>query len=74
MSAWIDWLRLDGYGSYVWGSVLMCALVIALELWWLRQRHRAVLAAVANEPAASPTPVRVPTVTAAGRPWDGHHP
>lgn len=74
MSAWMDGLRLDGYGIYVGGSVLMCALVMALELWWLRQRHRAALAAVAHEPAAPETPVRVPTVTMAGQPRNGHRP
>jgi len=37
-----DFLAMGGYGLYVWGSFGMTALVIALELWSLRQRRKAL--------------------------------
>ena len=36
----IEWLKMGGYGFYVWSSYGMLALAIGLELWQLR-RHRA---------------------------------
>lgn len=53
---------LDGHGAYVWGSVLMCALVAALEVAWLRYRRRAALAAL-PEATASAHLARPPRVT-----------
>jgi len=37
-----DFLAMGGYGPYVWGSFGMVALVLALELWALRQRRKAL--------------------------------
>lgn len=37
----IDWLRMDGYGFYIWSSYAMLAIAIAIELFALR-RHRRV--------------------------------
>ena len=31
---------MGGYALYVWGSLAMCAAVMALELWQLRLRHQ----------------------------------
>jgi heme exporter protein D len=42
---WSDWSAfwaMGGYGLYVWGSFGVAALVIALELWSLRQRRKAL--------------------------------
>jgi len=37
-----DFLAMGGYGLYVWGSFGVTALVIALELWGLRLRRKAL--------------------------------
>ena len=34
-------IAMGGYGSYVWGSYLVTAGVLAVELWLLIARHRA---------------------------------
>jgi heme exporter protein D len=44
-----DFLAMGGYGPYVWGSFGMVALAIAVELWALRQRRKAL--AMENEPS-----------------------
>ena len=36
----LDWLRMGGYGFYVWSSYGMLALAIVVELFALRQRRR----------------------------------
>ena len=46
----MNWGSLDaffamgGYGVYVWGSYLVSAIVIALEVILLRRRHRTLQA------------------------------
>ncbi len=35
-----DWLRMGGYGFYVWSSYGMLALAIVVEVYALRQRRR----------------------------------
>lgn len=37
-----DFLAMGGYGLYVWGSFGMVVLVMAAELWALRQRRKAL--------------------------------
>lgn len=37
-----DFLAMGGYGLYVWGSFGMVVLVLAAELWALRQRRKAL--------------------------------
>jgi len=37
----IDWLRMGGYGFYVWSSYGMLALAIVIELFALRRRRHA---------------------------------
>jgi heme exporter protein D len=39
---WSDFWAMGGYGLYVWGSFGVSALVIAMELWSLRQRRKAL--------------------------------
>jgi heme exporter protein D len=34
-------IAMGGYGFYVWGSYLVTALVLAVEVWSLVARHRA---------------------------------
>lgn len=39
MSALMDFISMDGYALFVWGSLGMCALVMLAEVLWLRARH-----------------------------------
>lgn len=41
MTAMLDWLRMDGYGFYVWSSYGMLALALVVELIALRARRAA---------------------------------
>ena len=46
MSSWTSlaqFMAMGGHGLYVWGSLGMCALAMALELIWLRGRRLALL-------------------------------
>jgi heme exporter protein D len=36
-----DFLAMGGYGFYVWGSYLVTAAIIAVEIFLLVSRHRA---------------------------------
>jgi heme exporter protein CcmD len=54
----IDWLRMGGYGFYVWSSYGMLAIAIAVELLALRRHRRTAeqrAEEVRAEQAASPT-------------------
>jgi heme exporter protein D len=66
-SAWdtlLAWLAMGGYGLYVWGSLAMCALVIAGELLALRaQRHALLAEAAAPGGDAEPVAPRRPVIT-----------
>lgn len=33
---WEQFVAMGGYGSYVWGSVIVFALALSLEAWSLR--------------------------------------
>jgi heme exporter protein D len=48
---------MGGYALYVWGSLGMCAAVMALEVWQLRQRHRQLLQ---QTPLTAQTPASHP--------------
>jgi len=55
----IDWLRMGGYGFYVWSSYGMLALAIVVELFALRRRRQAAQRRAAEmraEQAAQATP------------------
>jgi len=41
-----NFLSMGGYGFYVWGSYVVCAVIIVAEIWALRHRRRAALAEV----------------------------
>lgn len=40
---WSDFIHMGGYGLYVWGSLGVTALLLALELGQLRARRRRLL-------------------------------
>ncbi|MCO5099945.1 MAG: heme exporter protein CcmD [Burkholderiaceae bacterium] len=55
----IDWLRMGGYGFYVWSSYGMLAFAIVAELHALRRRRRTAQRRAAEmraEQAAQATP------------------
>lgn len=57
-SSWSDFLSMNGYALYVWGSIGMCAAVVAGELLMLRLRRRALLREMNNQsPADAAHPV-----------------
>jgi heme exporter protein D len=39
--SWQAFWAMGGYGLYVWGSYVMVALVLAIEIWQLMSRRRA---------------------------------
>lgn len=42
-SSFADFIGMGGYGLYVWGSLGMCAAVMAAELMLLRVRRQALV-------------------------------
>ena len=50
---WSQFLAMGGYGLYVWGSMAMCLLVVALELLQLTLRRKAVARLAADNPGES---------------------
>jgi len=44
-----DFWAMGGYGFYVWGSYGATLVVIAVEIWMLRVRRRAAVAALKQE-------------------------
>ncbi len=55
MTAMLDWVRMDGYGFYIWSSYGMLALALVIELVALRGR-RAAAQRRARELRADPVP------------------
>lgn len=55
MTAMLDWVRMDGYGFYIWSSYGMLALALVIELAALRGR-RAAAQRQARELRAGPAP------------------
>ena len=41
-SSWSEFVAMGGYGLYVWGSFGVTAAVIALEVWFIGARRRAL--------------------------------
>jgi heme exporter protein D len=48
---------MGGYAVYVWGSVGVTALLMALEVWQARWAHRALLNQLKAERAVAQLPV-----------------
>ena len=47
--SWAEFWVMGGYAVYVWGSVGVTALLLALEVWQARWAHRAVVAQLQAE-------------------------
>jgi heme exporter protein D len=45
-----DFLRMGGYGLYVWGSFGVTALLMAVEVLWTRQQRRALRQEMRQQP------------------------
>ncbi len=44
-ASWSQFLAMGGYGLYVWGSIAMCVLVVAIESAQLTLRRKAAASA-----------------------------
>ena len=42
--SWDNFLRMGGYGLFVWGSYGMAVAILAVELWQLKGRRRRAVA------------------------------
>ncbi len=40
---WSEFLDMGGYGFYVWGSYGAAALLMTLEVLWVRRRRRTIV-------------------------------
>ena len=55
--SWSQFWAMGGYAVYVWGSVGVTALLLAVEVWQARWAHRAVLTQLKTEQAVAQLPV-----------------
>ena len=55
--SWSQFWAMGGYAVYVWGSLGVTALLMALEVWQARWAHRAVLNQLKTEQAVALLPV-----------------
>ena len=46
--SWSEFLRMGGYGAYVWGSYAVSAGCVVIELWLLRARARRLRRTILN--------------------------
>jgi heme exporter protein D len=51
-NSWNDFWAMGGYGLYVWGSFGVTALLMALEVVWVKNARAQALSQVASELAA----------------------
>ena len=60
--SWSQFWAMGGYAVYVWGSVGVTALLLAVEVWQARQAHASTLAQLQAEQAldAQPTEDETP--------------
>ena len=49
--SWDNFLRMGGYGFFVWGSYGMTVAIVAVELWQLKVRRRRAVAELRREAA-----------------------
>ena len=42
-ASWSDFLAMGGYGLYVWGSTIVVAFAVVIEVIAVRQRRKALL-------------------------------
>ena len=55
--SWSQFWAMGGYAVYVWGSVGVTALLLAVEVWQDRWAHRVVLSQLKAEQAVAQLPV-----------------
>ena len=55
--SWAEFWAMGGYAVYVWGSVGVTALLLAVEVWQARWAHRLVLNQLKTEQAVAQLPV-----------------
>ena len=60
--SWSEFWAMGGYAVYVWGSVGVTALLLALEVWQARWAHRTVLAQIKAEQAVNQVLAQSPEV------------
>ncbi len=41
--SWSEFFAMGGYGVYVWGSYGVAALLMVLEVLWVKRRRRTIL-------------------------------
>ncbi len=54
--SWSQFWAMGGYAVYVWGSVGVTALLLAVEVWQARWAHRVVLNQLKAEQAVAQLP------------------
>jgi heme exporter protein D len=47
--SWDNFLRMGGYGFYVWGSYGMALAIVAIEVWQLKVRRRRAVTELQRE-------------------------
>lgn len=52
-ASWGDFFAMGGYALYIWGSYIVTAAMIAIEVWMLARRKRAAFARVGRAGAAN---------------------
>jgi heme exporter protein D len=55
--SWSQFWAMGGYALYVWGSVGVTALLLAVEVWQARWAHHVVLNQLKTEQAIAQLPV-----------------
>lgn len=51
--SWGEFWAMGGYAVYVWGSLGVTALLLAMEVWQARRAHRVVLHQLKTEQAVA---------------------
>lgn len=54
-NSWQDFWAMGGYGLYVWGSFGVTAILMAYEMYWVKQARNKALQQVAQELRAAET-------------------
>ena len=49
--SWDNFLRMGGYGFFVWGSYGMTVAIVAIEVWQLKLRRRRAVTELQREAA-----------------------
>jgi len=49
--SWDNFLRMGGYGFFVWGSYGMAVAIVAIEVWQLKVRRRRAVTELLREAA-----------------------